>query len=122
MYPDSPLAVRHECVHQAWLQHHAGQGVLCVARCCYHLAVTSLRASSTMASSRWRLLPRVVRVTVSQGTPPITSTCSQCSVFLVSRCSDTWCCSRTLSSRIQAPLHLMRWVPGLGSTTNLTSV
>ena len=26
MYPDSPLAVRHECVHQAWLQHHAGQG------------------------------------------------------------------------------------------------
>ena len=75
-----------------------------------------------MASSRWRLLPRVVRVTVSQGTPPITSTCSQCSVFLVSRCSDTWCCSRTLSSRIQAPLHLMRWVPGLGSTTNLTSV
>ena len=94
--------------------------MLCVARCYRHLAVTSLRASSTMASSRWRLLPRVVRVTVSQGTPPITSTCSQCSVFPVSRCSDTWCCSRTLSSRIQAPLHLMRWVPGLGSTTNLT--
>ena len=42
--------------------------------------------------------------------------------FLVSRCLDTWCCSRTLSSRIQAPLHLMMWVPGLGSTTNLTSV
>ena len=26
MCPDSPLAVRHECVHQAWLQHHAGEG------------------------------------------------------------------------------------------------
>ena len=71
-------------VRPAYLQQVQMQ--MCrVARCCYlHLAVTSLRASSTMASSRWRLLPRVVRVTVSQGTPPITSTCSQCSVFLVS--------------------------------------